>query len=409
MSITLPNSRQTLHWIGLFVLILIVVPFVVYAVPGVVGAEGSYVVLSGSMEPSINTGDVVIVDGATPESIEEGDVITYLRSGAETPTTHRVVEITEQDGELAFVTQGDANDQPDASPVPASQLLGVVIFTIPFIGYVIEFVNTPLGFVMLVVIPLLLLVALEVRSMFRGSNSTPTQGEGSTSSTTAESADSEKMESNTDSSDGTIELTRSDLRLSLGILIGTAAYASWVAYHIQEAWSFAVAFASCIGMFLVGGMYYIAGNGSSDDSKDTVGDITHDLHVSNGSDDGTSTRHIVNGSLKTDRTELSQVTVDSLEALVSMAASEDEWIIADSETNGYYLCRDSVVYEFYPETEPEDETFEQINDGETENGDLKAGMNGSLDSTQDSGTKEDRGSIDRDRTNGSTVTEEVHE
>ena len=63
------------------VLVLAVVPFVVYAVPGVVGASESYVVLSGSMEPTISPGDVIVVEDVDPGDVEEGDVITFRRDG----------------------------------------------------------------------------------------------------------------------------------------------------------------------------------------------------------------------------------------------------------------------------------------------------------------------------------------
>lgn len=303
----MPDARQVLNWAGLLLLIAIVIPFVIYAVPGVVGAEGSYVVLSGSMEPSISTGDVIVVDGVDPASIEERDVITYLRADAETPTTHRVVGITEQGDELAFVTQGDANDEPDASPVPASQVMGQVIFTIPYIGYVIEFVNTPMGFVALVIVPFVLLLLSEMYSMLAGRNSEATEvesGEKTTKSTgsvpahavsaapvkafatndptstspndadpdpsphrpidTATATDpngyttAPETSGDPDDSDesNVIALTRSDLRLSLGVLSGTAVYAGWVLYNVQAAWSFAVAFGSGVGLVLVGTMYY---------------------------------------------------------------------------------------------------------------------------------------------------------
>lgn len=279
MSMTVPSGRRILNWLALLILLLIVVPFVIYAVPGVIGAEASFVVLSGSMEPSISTGDVVIVDETTPEALREGDVITYLRSDAETPTTHRIVGITEQDGERAFVTQGDNNDQPDQSPVPASQVMGVVILTIPYIGYVIEFANTTAGFVALIVVPFLLLLAIEIRSILTGGSSgaSSNQSASEDGDLTATDADDEpavSVEADPDgeTSDGGIALTATDLRLSLGILMGSTIYAGWVVYNIQTAWAFAVVFASAIGALLVGSMYYMAGSGETDGEGNSRGD-----------------------------------------------------------------------------------------------------------------------------------------
>ncbi|WP_290815482.1 signal peptidase I [Halovivax sp.] len=356
MSIGLPSRRQVCHWIGLVALVAIVVPFVIYAVPGVIGAEGSYVVMSGSMEPSIGAGDVVIVDDTDPTTIEEGDVITYVRDDAETPTTHRVIDVVEADGALAFETQGDANDQPDASAVPASQVRGEVVLTIPYIGYVITFVNTPLGFSLLVVGPLLLLLATELypplRARLADSTATgaseasdPTEGpivsvpepssldppnsldppssldppnsldarvdersprarltDGEPIETDQiaspdedPASDSTMDEQTTPSSatepttrtasggmgtatdrhtegpaaegsrgdDATISIYRTDLRLSLALLVGTTVYAAWVALRMPEPLPLSIAFASALAMASVGVMYYLAGDGRS--------------------------------------------------------------------------------------------------------------------------------------------------
>ncbi|WP_214673411.1 signal peptidase I, partial [Escherichia coli] len=63
-----------------------------------------------------------------------GDVITYQRGRGDIPVTHRVVEVTRNEGELVFYTQGDANEDPDAVPVLAANVIGVVTLTIPLIG-----------------------------------------------------------------------------------------------------------------------------------------------------------------------------------------------------------------------------------------------------------------------------------
>lgn len=136
--------------------------FVVQAAPGVIGAEESYVVLSGSMEPEISPGDAVVVKSVDPANVEAGDVITYKRASDAKPVTHRVVEVLQQDGERVFRTQGDANEDPDPSTVPASSLVGEVWFTIPLVGHVVLFADTVLGRVVLVGLPLLALAVSEL-------------------------------------------------------------------------------------------------------------------------------------------------------------------------------------------------------------------------------------------------------
>ncbi|MFB6163933.1 MAG: signal peptidase I [Haloarculaceae archaeon] len=159
---------------GLFVL-----AFVVHGAPALVGAEESYVVLSGSMQPSIDPGDVVFVYATDPAAIEPGDVITFTRGSNPVPTTHRVVGVETTDaGELTFRTKGDHNEDPDPGSVPARAVLGTVpavtlpvvgpvYAAIPRIGYVVEFAKTPAGLLLLVVVPLALLAAVEAWRFLR--------------------------------------------------------------------------------------------------------------------------------------------------------------------------------------------------------------------------------------------------
>ena len=159
------NYRTLANVVGALLLIAVVLPFAIYAVPGLIGADESFVVLTGSMEPEISPGDVVIVGGADPATIAEGDVITFTRPGSETPVTHRVVGVDSGES-IAFETRGDANDAADAAAVPAANVIGVVVLTIPAIGYVIQATNTPIGFALLVAVPLALLVISELWSLF---------------------------------------------------------------------------------------------------------------------------------------------------------------------------------------------------------------------------------------------------
>lgn len=163
------NRRRILHAVGVVVLLAVVIPFVIYAVPGVIGANESYVILSGSMEPEMSPGDAVIVDDRGAGAIEEGDVITFSREGSDTVVTHRVVDVQEENGERVFETKGDANDQADRQPVRAEDVVGTVVLTIPFVGYVVHFVNTPLGFATTVLLPIGLFVLSEVWAFVRES------------------------------------------------------------------------------------------------------------------------------------------------------------------------------------------------------------------------------------------------
>ena len=116
-------------------------------------------VLSGSMSPAINAGDVVLISKTNPEEIKEGDIITF-REG-KTFITHRVIEIVNN----SFRTKGDANEDPDMKIIKTEQIVGKVIFVIPFLGYLGYFVRTPLGFLIFILIPGFLLIYSEIKKI----------------------------------------------------------------------------------------------------------------------------------------------------------------------------------------------------------------------------------------------------
>lgn len=161
--------RDALHVVGVVLIVAIVVPFVVFTVPQVVGAEHSYVVLSSSMEPTFAAGDVVIVNEVSPQQLKEGDVITYKGTAAQVAVsrktnriTHRVVAVVQKQDGRHFRTKGDANEEADARLVPAADVIGRVMFSIPLIGHVILFAETQLGLLSLVIVPSVLLIISEV-------------------------------------------------------------------------------------------------------------------------------------------------------------------------------------------------------------------------------------------------------
>lgn len=172
-STTRFDVHRAANALALLLFVAVVYLFVATAVPQAVGADHSYVVLSDSMSPAIDAGAVVFVGEVAPAAIEEGDVITFEQSGSsgEYRVTHRVVEVVETDGERRFRTKGDANDDPDPSLVTPDQVVGVVRFHVPYIGYVTSFAQTRLGILALVVVPAVLLVVLEVRDLLTATES----------------------------------------------------------------------------------------------------------------------------------------------------------------------------------------------------------------------------------------------
>jgi signal peptidase len=103
-------------------------------------------VVSGSMSPGIQTGDLVIVKEGNRD-IREGDVVTYRLQ--DFLVTHRVKEIEEQNTVEVFITQGDANRIPDYKTVDRSQILGKYVFRIPMGGYIRALLQGPFGILLM--------------------------------------------------------------------------------------------------------------------------------------------------------------------------------------------------------------------------------------------------------------------
>ena len=106
-----------------------------------------YVVLSGSMEPTYHVGSLIYVKEVDYKELKVGDPITFMLS-ENTVATHRIIEVLvdEEDPEtIRFFTQGDANDSPDGSSVHYKNVIGKPVFTIPYLGYISNYIQSPPG------------------------------------------------------------------------------------------------------------------------------------------------------------------------------------------------------------------------------------------------------------------------
>ncbi|WP_251343714.1 signal peptidase I [Haloplanus halophilus] len=256
------HSRTAGRALLVVVLLALIAPFVVYAVPGTVGAEASYVVLTASMTPAIAPGDVVVVDEVPARSVRVGDVIVFeQQAGGEVPVTHRVIGVERAgDGTPAFVTKGDANEDADLGPVTPDRLIGRVVLTIPLIGHVIQFVGTPLGFVALVVLPLGLLIASEVADLLRSGRPDPAattaadgddDGDGVPATGTGGDGGPDESPAGTDDQ---FTFTQRDLTLASVVLGVVTAYAGYSAYQRPSGIAVGVAVAAGAGFVLAAGM-----------------------------------------------------------------------------------------------------------------------------------------------------------
>ena len=106
-----------------------------------------FTVLSGSMEPVYHTGSLIYVKDVDYRDLGEGDVITFMLN-EDTVATHRIVGVVPDEADpsvIRYRTKGDANDAEDGSLVHYKNVIGSPVFTIPYLGYVANYIQNPPG------------------------------------------------------------------------------------------------------------------------------------------------------------------------------------------------------------------------------------------------------------------------
>jgi signal peptidase len=130
-------------------------------------------VLTGSMEPQIKPGNLVIVRNKKDyNSIKVGDTVTY-KNKENILITHRIAEINSKDGLKTYITKGDSNPIADVEAVTQTQLEGVYVTKVPYVGYIGMFVKSSAGIITLVIIPMLLIFVIEIKNHFKKSKVKP--------------------------------------------------------------------------------------------------------------------------------------------------------------------------------------------------------------------------------------------
>lgn len=129
--------------------------------PGVFGIKPA-IVLSGSMSPLFEAKALIFVKSVDTAELKQGDVICYLSDGA--AVTHRIESINKENGEVFFITRGDANNAADRLPVYPSQVEGLYIGHISGLGGFVMFMQSTTGMLLFIVLPVLLYLGYDIVS-----------------------------------------------------------------------------------------------------------------------------------------------------------------------------------------------------------------------------------------------------
>lgn len=110
-----------------------------------------FVVLTGSMQHTLNIGDFIVSKEVPVEELEENDIISFKEES--TVITHRIVKVEEENGEKLYTTKGDYNNTEDDNKVKFSNVEGKFVFRIPGMGKAILFLQSIWGIIILILIP----------------------------------------------------------------------------------------------------------------------------------------------------------------------------------------------------------------------------------------------------------------
>ncbi|MDD5568925.1 MAG: signal peptidase I [Candidatus Pacebacteria bacterium] len=149
----LKTSGKIIYWVFVVVIVAVALLVVFPSIPAIGKDYRNLVVLSGSMEPTLKVGSLVTVKKSADYAV--GDIITFGdgKANSKVLITHRIVAADVKNGQQYFTTKGDANNGKDREQVPQNRVIGKELFTIPYLGHVVNFTRKPFGFALLIMIP----------------------------------------------------------------------------------------------------------------------------------------------------------------------------------------------------------------------------------------------------------------
>jgi signal peptidase len=131
----------------------------------------SIIVYGGSMADSVSVGSIAVTEEVSTEDVGVGDVIVFhppTTPPNPSPLMHRVVSVREEDGQRLFRTKGDANATPDPWEIGIEGRGSRVVYAVPYMGYLVNFARTPLGWVLLLFLPATYLGLTTLRRIWAG-------------------------------------------------------------------------------------------------------------------------------------------------------------------------------------------------------------------------------------------------
>lgn len=158
---------NTIYYILFVIVILILLVVIIQRVSNNMLSLGGYRIfniVTGSMMPDYEIGDILISKEIEPSNIEIGDDVVYLGKTASFQgkiVTHRVIEKNEENGKYTFKTKGIANEEPDPE-ITGEQVYGKIIYKVHTLSFISKIINNLYAFYFFIFVPLSLIIVKKI-------------------------------------------------------------------------------------------------------------------------------------------------------------------------------------------------------------------------------------------------------
>jgi signal peptidase I len=128
-----------------------------------IGGLRAFIVSSSSMEPRIGTGSLIVTHYIHPTQLQKEDTITFIAPTKDREfVTHRITSASHKQNLSIFKTKGDNNTSEDTWTLAGGAVVGKVIVTIPYVGFIVSFIKSKIGILLLILLPALYIIVDEL-------------------------------------------------------------------------------------------------------------------------------------------------------------------------------------------------------------------------------------------------------
>lgn len=169
------TNRNFIHNLILFAVLLCAGLYLVFHGIKSSTFQRVLVVKSGSMTPAINVGSLIFISpensiiapiaAEIPKYFPQ-DIVMFKKAGSSNFITHRIINWYEKNGAVFYKTKGDANNTADSDLISQNNVFGKVAFSIPYIGYAVDFARMPYGYFLLIILPCMYIIFSQIMVLF---------------------------------------------------------------------------------------------------------------------------------------------------------------------------------------------------------------------------------------------------